>query len=260
MFTVLRYLKYLIFARHGKGHGIHSPFVYRLITETFRHEPDKEIIKRIRNIRRKLMTDVRTVSVIDLGSGSRKMKSNIRKVSEIARYAAVPEKYGLLLFNLSKEYGSPLIVELGTSLGISSMYLAAASPEVPVYTIEGCGDLAELACQNIREAGIKNIRVMNGSFDEMIPLIKEMNVSPGLVFIDGDHKKDSVVRYFMDFAGISNSNTLIVIDDISISEEMAEAWELIKKHEKVTATIDLYRMGFVFFREGITLLHYMIRY
>jgi predicted O-methyltransferase YrrM len=260
MFTVLRYLKYLIFARHGKGHGIHSPFVYRLITETFRHEPDKEIIKRIRNIRRKLMTDVRTVSVIDLGSGSRKMKSNIRKVSEIARYAAVPEKYGLLLFNLSKEYGSPLIVELGTSLGISSMYLAAASPEVPVYTIEGCGDLAELACQNIREAGIKNIRIMNGSFDEMIPLIKEMNVSPGLVFIDGDHKKDSVVRYFMDFAGISNSNTLIVIDDISISEEMAEAWELIKKHEKVTATIDLYRMGFVFFREGITLLHYMIRY
>lgn len=260
MFTVLRYLKYLIFARHGKGHGIHSPFVYRLITETFRHEPDKEIIKRIRNIRRKLMTDVRTVSVIDLGSGSRKMKSNIRKVSEIARYAAVPEKYGLLLFNLSKEYGSPLIVELGTSLGISSMYLAAASPEVPVYTIEGCGDLAELACQNIREAGIKNIRVMNGSFDEMIPLIKKMNVSPGLVFIDGDHKKDSVVRYFMDFAGISNSNTLIVIDDISISEEMAEAWELIKKHEKVTATIDLYRMGFVFFREGITLLHYMIRY
>lgn len=206
------------------------------------------------------MTDVRTVSVIDLGSGSRKMKSNIRKVSEIARYAAVPEKYGLLLFNLSKEYGSPLIVELGTSLGISSMYLAAASPEVPVCTIEGCGDLAELACQNIREAGIKNIRVMNGSFDEMIPLIKEMNVSPGLVFIDGDHKKDSVVRYFMDFAGISNSNTLIVIDDISISEEMAEAWELIKKHEKVTATIDLYRMGFVFFREGITLLHYMIRY
>ena len=206
------------------------------------------------------MTDVRTVSVIDLGSGSRKMKSNIRKVSEIARYAAVPEKYGLLLFNLSKEYGSPLIVELGTSLGISSMYLAAASPEVPVYTIEGCGDLAELACQNIREAGIKNIRIMNGSFDEMIPLIKEMNVSPGLVFIDGDHKKDSVVRYFMDFAGISNSNTLIVIDDISISEEMAEAWELIKKHEKVTATIDLYRMGFVFFREGITLLHYMIRY
>jgi len=260
MFTVLRYLKYLIFARHGKGHGIHSPFVYRLITETFRHEPDKEIIKRIRNIRRKLMTDVRTVSVIDLGSGSRKMKSNIRKVSEIARYAAVPEKYGLLLFNLSKEYGSPLIVELGTSLGISSMYLAAASPEVPVYTIEGCGDLAELACQNIREAGIKNIRIMNGSFDEMIPLIKKMNVSPGLVFIDGDHKKDSVVRYFMDFAGISNSNTLIVIDDISISEEMAEAWELIKKHEKVTATIDLYRMGFVFFREGITLLHYMIRY
>ncbi|MGI6339647.1 MAG: O-methyltransferase [Bacteroidales bacterium] len=260
MFTVLRYLKYLIFARHGKGHGIHSPFVYKLITDTFRHEPDKEIIKRIRNIRRKLLTDAGTVTVTDFGSGSRKMKSNIRKVSEIARNTAVPEKFGLLLFNLSKEFGSPLIVELGTSLGISSMYLAAASPDVPVYTIEGCGALAELACQNIREAGIKNIRIMNGSFDEMIPLIKDLNVSPGLVFIDGDHKKDSVIRYFNDFVGISNDNMLLVIDDISISKEMAEAWVLIKKHEKVTATIDLYRMGFVFLREGITRLHYMIRY
>lgn len=260
MFTVLRYLKYLIFARHGKGHGIHSPFVFRLITETFRHEADKEIINRIRNTRRKLSTDPRSVSVTDLGSGSRRMKSDNRKVSEMVRNAAVPEKYGLLLFNLSKEFGSPLIVELGTSLGVSTMYLAAASPEIPLYTIEGCGALAELASQNIREAGINNIRIMNGSFDEMIPLIKDLNVSPGLVFIDGDHKKDAVVRYFMDFARISNSNTLIVIDDISISKEMAEAWEFIKKHEKVTVTIDLCRMGLIFFREGITRLHYMIRY
>ena len=59
---------------------------------------------------------------------------------------------------------------------------------------------------------------------------------------------------------ISGNQTVIIIDDIHYSTEMEEAWDIIKKNEKVTMTIDIWRMGLVFFREGITHIDYIIRY
>ena len=143
MFTVLRYLKYLIFARHGKGHGIHSPFVYKLITDIFRHEPDKEIIKRIRNIRRKLLTDAGTVTVTDFGSGSRKDEiQHQKRVSEIARNTAGGKiRVGCLTCQrvwiaTDSGIGNTTVNKLDIWLQLHQMY--------PCSTIEGCGALAEI--------------------------------------------------------------------------------------------------------------------
>jgi hypothetical protein len=80
------------------------------------------------------------------------------------------------------------------------------------------------------------------------------------VFIDGDHRREPVVRYFTQIAEMSDSKTVIIIDDINYSVEMGEAWKQIKGDSKVTLTIDLNRMGIVFFREGITHNDYVIRY
>jgi len=87
-----------------------------------------------------------------------------------------------------------------------------------------------------------------------------MDITPGLVFIDGDHRKEPLKNYFSMVADISDSNTVIIIDDIYLSSEMAEAWEEIKNDERVTLTVDIFRMGVVFFRQGITHNHYVIRY
>lgn len=249
-----------MFSRHKRGHGIHSPFVFDLISRVFRNKTADDIVFKIEDIRKRCLTSGKTISVLDIGAGSSKMKGNIRKVSDIVRYSAVPEKYGILLSSLAAEFGKPAIVEFGTSLGISTLYLASASPESTVYSMEACSNTAGIAMDNFREAGINNIKVLNGTFDEMVPELVKEAVRPGMVFIDGDHRKESVLRYFEQMIEMSDSKTVIVLDDIHFSQDMEEAWDQIKKHKAVAFTIDLYRMGLVFFREGMNRFHYLIRY
>jgi predicted O-methyltransferase YrrM len=260
LFTIRRFIKYFIFSKHSRGHGIHSPFVFDLVCNVFRNKTGSDIVCNIEKIRKKLIADPEMIGTNDLGAGSKKMKTNQRRVSDIARYSAIPEKYGILLSKMSKAFGRPMILEFGTSLGISTMYLAASSPETNVITMEGCKNTSEIASRNFKEAGLSNIRLLNGSFDELLPLIKSENVCPGLVFIDGNHRKEPIVRYFNKVADMSANRTVVIIDDINSSQEMAEAWSEIKNHRNVTLSIDIFRLGMVFFREGISRSSYVIRY
>ncbi len=259
-FFRIKYLRYLLFSRHLRGHGIHSPFVFDLVSRVFRNKIDPDVVLMIENIRKKNAYDKRIISVLDFGAGSSKMKSSLRKVSDIVRYSAVPGKYGVLLCRLAKEFGKPDIVEFGTSAGISTMYLAASCPDSTVYSIEGCPATAEIARENFISAGIGNINLLTGSFDEKLPELLTKPVRPGLVFIDGNHRKEPTINYLRQMAGLSCSKTIIIIDDIHSSDEMEEAWSFIKNHEKVTLTVDIFRMGFVFFREGLSHFNYVIRY
>ncbi len=258
--AIFEYLKYILFSRHRKGHGIHSPFVFDLVTRVFRNKTDFGIVKNIEDVRKRMNSDHRIIHVTDLGSGSRKLKTNTRRVSDITRYATVPKKYGLLLSNLAAEFGKPAIVEFGTSLGMSTLYMAAGSPESVVFTMEGCPLTSEIAKKNFRDAGIPNIKMFTGPFEDIMPEIIERGIKPGMVFIDGNHRKEPVIDYFKKMASVSDSKTVIIIDDIYSSTGMKEAWNEIKKFEMVTATIDINRMGIVFFREGINRNDYIIRY
>ena len=259
-FQAINYLKYFLLSSHRKGHGIHCPFVFDLVSRVFRNKIDPEIVSTAENVRKRMISDRRTILVNDLGSGSVSMKNNRRKVSEIARNSPVPAKYGALLSNLAAEFGNPQIIEFGTSLGISTIYMASSCRSSFVTTIEGCETIAGIAKQNFAESGLNNIKVIEESFDNILPELSNTNFKPGLVFIDGNHRKEPVIKYFNKMAELAVNNTVIVIDDINYSREMAAAWNIIKVHEKVTLSIDIFRMGIVFFRSGINHNNYIIRY
>jgi predicted O-methyltransferase YrrM len=257
---VLKYLNYHLFSRHGKGHGIHSPFIFSIVSGVFRNKIDPDIVLTIERIRKKNLSDTRIINIQDLGAGSSRMKKNIRSVSDIARYSSVPCKYGILLARMASEFGKPAIVEFGTSLGISTMYLASGNPESVIYTMEGCKETARIAMDNFNDAGLRNIKLLTGSFDSLLPEIENLKVKPGLVFIDGNHREEPLMRYFSTMSDISGPETVIIIDDIHTSEEMESAWSRIRQHENVSVTIDIFRMGLVFFRKGISHIDYIIRY
>ena len=260
VYFVLKFLNYFLFSSHKRGHGIHSPFVFNLVSKVFRNKISPDIVCTVESIRKKQISDHRKIRVKDFGKGSEIKKREFRKVSEIARYSSLPEKYGKLLAGLSKEFGSNSIIEFGTSLGISTMYMAAANPEATVYSMEGSPAISEIAMDNFKQAGLENIKLFTGSFEEVLPEIEKENVRPGLVFIDGNHRKEPLLDYFSRMVNISDENTVIVVDDIYYSPEMGEAWQEIKKNEKVSIAIDIFRMGLIFFREGITRFDYIIRY
>lgn len=255
-----RYIRYIFLSGHKKGHGIHSPFIFDLVSNVFRNKIDSRVVFTIEKIRKKLIANQGVLEVNDLGAGSGKMKTRSRKVSDIVRYSSVPEKYGVLLANMSQAFGGRLILEFGTSLGISTMYLASTVPDKEVITMEGCSSTAAVASESFREAGLSNISILTGHFDDLLPDVAGNGIVPGLIFIDGDHRRESVLKYFDRVAEMAGSKTVVMIDDIYLSDEMADAWDEIKRHGKVTATIDIFRMGIVFFREGLTRYDYVIRY
>jgi predicted O-methyltransferase YrrM len=259
-YHLLKYSCYILFSSHKRGHGIHSPFVFNLITKVFRNKTDTDVVCIIEAIRKNMISDHRKILVTDYGSGSKKMRSNLRKVSDIAKNSAVPRKYGLLLARLSEEFGRSNIIELGTSLGISTLYLASGSDDTIVHTMEGCPETSKIAEENFRMAKLENIKKYTGTFDELLLSVKNENFIPGLVFIDGDHRKEPVLRYFRTISEMSDSKTVIVLDDIHHSAAMEEAWEEIKKDERISVTVDIFRMGLVFFNEGMTRSDYIIRY
>jgi predicted O-methyltransferase YrrM len=256
----VKYLKYMLVSRHKKGHGIHSPFIFDLVSRIFWSKVNQDVINTIERIRKKLISDKKTVVINDLGTGPVKSRIKLRKVSDIARNSPVPLKYGILLSNLANQFGKKVIIEFGTSFGISTMYMAALHPETIVFTMEGCLPIAEIAERNFEIAGLNNVKLLKGPFDDLIPYITETGLTPGLVFIDGNHRKKPCLEYFNKMTGISDNETVIIIDDIHYSEEMEDAWNEIKCSKKVTVTVDIYRMGLVFFREGITHKNYLVRY
>jgi len=260
IFSTVRYIKYLLFSQHRDGHGIHSPFAFNLVSDIFRNKIEPDIVFNIEKIRNRLFADPRSIEVNDLGAGSKKMKTSLRKVSDIVRYSAVPKKYGILLSNMAKEFGGPIVLEFGTSLGISTMYMAASCSKTTVITMEGCRETSAIAEENFREAGLSNIRLINGSFDDILPQLQNEEICPGLIFIDGNHLKEPVIRYFNQVANMSDNKSVVIIDDIYSSEEMAEAWEMIKSHKNVTMSVDIFRMGMVFFRKGVNHFNYVVRY
>ncbi len=259
-FRVLKYLKYTIMSSHRLGHGIHSPFVFDLVTRVFRNKSETNIVCIIEKTRKRMLRDKRVIEVEDFGSGADNKKSNSRRVSHIAKRSPVTLKYGLLLSKLASEFGAKGIIEFGTSLGISTMYLASSASETKVYSMEGSSEIAKIARENIKNAGFSNCEIITGDFDAVLPDVFEKCKNPGLVFIDGNHRKEPLLRYFSKVSEVAGKETVIVIDDINYSKEMSEAWGEIKKSENVTVTIDLNRIGLVFLNETITPKNYIIRY
>jgi predicted O-methyltransferase YrrM len=260
LYSLKRFLKYYLFSSHKKGHGIHSPFVFNLVINVFRNKITPDIVCKIENIRKGMISDKQVIEVTDFGTGSKTNKGRLRRVSEIVRKSSVQKKYGELLAGLSKEFGRNSVIEFGTSLGISTMYMGEANLGATIYTMEGCPSISEIALKNFSEAGLTNIRLHTGSFENVLPVLENLHIRPGLVYIDGNHRKSPTIEYFNRMAELSDKETVIVIDDIYSSREMGEAWREIKENKKVSFTIDIFRMGIVFFREGMTRSDYIIRY
>jgi predicted O-methyltransferase YrrM len=212
----------------------------------------------VEKARQRMLCDNRLIKVDDLGSGMNRTK--LRRVADIAKRSAVPEKYGVLLANLASKFGNGTVIELGTSLGISTMYIAASCPSSTVYSVEGSVKCMEIAEENLNMAGIRNVELINSSFASALAELRERGVRPSLVYIDGDHRREPTLRYFSELSIMCEEHSVVIIDDIHYSGEMKKAWNEIRFSPNVSSTIDIFRMGIVFLRQNITRKHYTVRY
>ena len=259
--VVKKYLHYFVKASNGKGHGIHSPFVFDFIIHVLNDNTKYEAYKIIEQRRKNLLKDNREIEVEDFGAGSKLVPFKRRSVKNIASHSLKSRKYAQLLFRIAQYYKAKTIVEMGTSLGITSMYLASTKNLPEVYTLEGASAIAAIAANEFREARLGNIHLRTGSFDKTLPGLLAEIESTDLLFIDGNHRKDATLEYFETFLAKKQVESIFIMDDIHWSAGMEEAWNIIKEHPAVTLTIDLFFIGLVFFDTQFTVKqHFTLRF
>ncbi|HEX8608396.1 MAG TPA: SAM-dependent methyltransferase, partial [Pedobacter sp.] len=149
-------------------HGLHSPFIYRLVDEVIYDKQHHDAYDKIEAQRDHLLTDDRMITVTDLGAGSHVNNNKQKKISDITLNALKPPKLAKLLYRLAAFAKPSNIVELGTCLGITTLYLQQAAPEAKVYTLEGCPATAGVAKSVFERAGVKDIKVITGNFDDTL--------------------------------------------------------------------------------------------
>lgn len=254
-----KYFTYLLCSNNR--HAVHSPFVYTLISEVLRDHRKFYAFEAIEKRRKALLTDHSTVKITDLGAGSSLQRSSERRVWEIARYAAKSPKYGKLLFRLAHYFRPEEILELGTSLGISTAYLASARTDARVITLEGAPEISSIARETFRQTGLKNIEQIDGNFDDTLgPALLGMK-KLDMAFIDGNHRKEPTQRYFSQCLTRTHPGSVLIFDDIHWTRGMESAWKEIIAHPSVTVSIDLFFVGLVFFREEFReKQHFVLRY
>ena len=241
-------------------HKVHSPFVFDLIVDVFENDNSYYAFPAVELIRKKLLLTKRTLAVEDMGAGSRVFKSNERRIKDIVKHSAQKPKYAQLLFKLVNYYQPNTILELGTSLGLTTAYLAKARKKAKVYTFEGSPEIGEVAKNTFKSLLIKNAELVQGNFSETLPETLPKIAVLDFAFFDGNHQKKPTLEYFNQCLEKANEQSIFVFDDIHWSDEMTEAWEEIKKHPEVTLTIDIFQFGIVFFRKGIEKQHFVLSY
>lgn len=256
-----KYLHYYFTASNGKGHGVHSPFVFEFITLVLRDKKQYGHYAAIEEQRQILLQKNETIEIEDFGAGSALLKTNKRVIKNIAATSLKPKKFSQLLYRMVQHYKPSIIIELGTSLGITTCYLAKGNEKATVYTCEGSSAIAAVAKNNFDKLRIKNIQLVQGNFAKTLqPLLNEIG-EVDFAFIDGNHRKQPTLDYFNKLLNHSTPSTILIFDDIHWSEEMEAAWNEIQQHPSVTLTIDLFFIGIVLLNPDFKVKqHFSIRF
>jgi predicted O-methyltransferase YrrM len=256
-----KYLHYYLTASNSKGHGVHSPFVFEFIKFVLNDKKKYDIYSTIEKQRQVLLNDKTVIDVEDFGAGSTVIKTKQRVVKDIAASSLKPKKYSQLLYRMIQYYDKKNVLELGTSFGITTSYIASAKNNPVVTSMEGSQSIANIAQQSFDALHFKNINIIRGDFEKTLTPFLENTCTIDFAFLDGNHRKIPTLQYFQQILSNSSDETIVVFDDIHWSKEMEEAWEEIKTNEVVTLTIDLFFIGIVFLKKDFKVKqHFSVRF
>jgi len=247
-----KFLRHILDAKNTKGHGIHSPYLYRFTHNAIYEKNPFYVFSQIETLRENLYYDDRKIFIKDYGTGNDRES----RVMDVAKTSLKKPKWAQLLFRAVNFTKAENVLELGTSLGLTTSYMASVSKDIKVTSLEGSEALAKIARENFEKLEIENIELVVGNIDETLaPTLSKLD-KLDLVFFDANHQKEPVLKYFQQCLELSHAETVFILDDIHWSSSMEQAWCEIRKHEAVTATFDLFEMGIVFFNKNFPKKNY----
>ena len=257
LFQIKSYLKFLWNSKNE--HGVHSPFVFDLVTKCFYDKTIYADYKTLKVYRNSLLENKNTIEVTDFGAGSRVFKSNTRQISKIAKTAGITSKRAELLFRIVRYFQPNTILEIGTSLGLATSALSLGNEKTKIVSLEGCPNTMNQCQLQFQKFNVNNVEFVNTEFSSYLKSFDFRLSTFDFIYFDGNHSKKATLDYFELLLPTITNDSVWIFDDIHWSQDMEEAWGIIKNHEKVKVTIDTFLWGIVFFREEQEKEHFVIR-
>lgn len=251
----INYLFYFFTA--GNKHSVHSPFVYDLVTKVINARRTKPEYHTFELLRSKMLRSNADVQITPIGASFFEGKKKLR---DVVKASAKSAKYAELLERLCAYFNPEFAIEIGSSVGISTMYQAAGIQQGVLFSLEGNHDSLKIAKHNLEKAELPHVQWREGLFSDTLPALLNDLPRVDYVFFDGNHQMESTLQYFEWCLQKAHTGTVFVFDDIRWSDDMLLAWNKIKNHPLVTVSVDLYAMGIVFFRTGQEKEHFTIRF
>lgn len=266
IWRILRFTEHLFYLRHRKGHGIHSPYLFEFVHQVLFNVSRDKVPEWVTRAHRRLKNDRTMIPVTTIGAVSRVETSQERSVRSFVSGSSVSRKYGSLLFRIAAWIKPEMILELGTGVGVSTLYLASGCPDCRLLTIEGNAHRAEYARSMLERSGVENTEVHVADLDlELERILSEVETGGMeggrlLAFVDGNHRYEPTLRYVRKLMKISSGESAIIVDDIFWSKEMYRAWKELVAMPEVRISIDLFHMGILLLRSDLHKVHLKIMF
>jgi predicted O-methyltransferase YrrM len=250
---------FLLHRCRGKWrHGVHSPLVYELTDRVLSKKNIAPEFDGLHALRKELIQNSTEIKVQDFGAGSRKSKGTNRSIAEIAKSALAPTAQAEAFFKIARRFQPETIVEMGTSLGLTTLYFSKALPNAEIHTMEGSPEIASFAHQLFIQEKASNISLHIGEFSSTIPTILGLDKKIDLLYIDGNHRYDATMKYVDVFRTKLSKNAIIILDDIYWSKEMTTAWRELCAREEYSLSLDFYHFGILFLEKRMTKEHFVL--
>lgn len=253
-----RYLLYYLKAVNR--HGLQAPFAYRLYEAVLHRDPHEDRFRPIEVLRKELLLNRQAITIHDFGAGFSGQTFRERSIAYITGNSSKPPRYARLLHRLVRHLQPGVMLELGTSVGISALYQAMGNPSGQFITMEGCPETARLARDNFRKFPHLDIQLVEGAFDATLPGVLHETTAIDYLYIDGHHKLEPTLRYIELCKPFLSENATVVVDDINWSEEMRTAWKRLKTDPFFSLSIDVFMMGILFTGKDLSKEDFACRY
>jgi len=244
---IFKYIQHLFYRKHRKGHGIHSPYLFQFVNGVVFNGDRVDVPAEILRAHTDLRKERRFMSAAQA----------VRTIRSFVRSSSVNQTQGALLFRIARWLNPEMILELGTGLGVSTLYLASGL--FNVHTIEGDPARALFSQQLFKRLGLNGVNVHCGEVDEKMKELAAKLPGRFLAFVDANHKYEPTLRYLRLLINATGEESVIVLDDIYWSRGMFRAWNEVITWPEVRVSIDLFYMGILLLRRDLYKSHLKIK-
>jgi predicted O-methyltransferase YrrM len=251
LWRILKYIQHLFYLKFRRGHGIHSPYLFNFINKVVFNGAEQQVPKEILGIHRELKKEKSKIPAGKLGANSSVDASKERSVGSFVRFSSVTGKYGALLYRITGWFLPDVIIELGSGLGISTLYLASGSMGSALHSIEGDRHRASFAESLLSRNNLESASIHCGEMGERLDYLQPLIKGRFVAFVDGNHQYKPTLAYVRKLLEAAGDEAIIILDDIYWSKEMYEAWREVISWKEVRVSIDLYQMGILLLRPDL---------